>query len=32
VLFAEVNHVTLVSLAHGLLTLQRLDPEADAPA
>ena len=26
------HHVTLVSLAHGFLTLQRLDPKADAPA
>lgn len=26
------HHVTLVSLAHGFLTLQRLDPNADAPA
>jgi len=26
------HHVTLVSLAHGFLTLQRTDPKADAPA
>jgi SRSO17 transposase len=26
------HHVTLVSLAHGFLTLQRLNPKADAPA
>jgi len=26
------HHVTLVSVAHGFLTLQRLDPKADAPA
>jgi SRSO17 transposase len=26
------HHVTLVSLAHGFLTCQRLDPKADAPA
>ncbi|MBM3148154.1 MAG: transposase [Actinobacteria bacterium] len=26
------HHVTLVSLAHGFLTLQRLSPKADAPA
>src|SRR5450830_312459 len=26
------HHVTLVSLAHGFLTLQRRDPKADAPA
>jgi len=26
------HHVTLVSLAHGFLTVQRLDPKADAPA
>jgi len=26
------HHVTLVSLAHAFLTLQRLDPKADAPA
>jgi SRSO17 transposase len=26
------HHVTLVSCAHGFLTLQRLDPKADAPA
>jgi SRSO17 transposase len=25
------HHVTLVSLAHGFLTVQRLDPKADAP-
>lgn len=26
------HHVTLAGLAHGFFTLQRLDPEADAPA
>ena len=26
------HHVTLVSLAHAFLTLERLDPKADAPA
>ena len=26
------HHVTLVSVAHAFLTLQRLDPKADAPA
>jgi SRSO17 transposase len=26
------HHVTLVSLAHGFLTLERLNPKADAPA
>jgi SRSO17 transposase len=26
------HHVTLVSAAHGFLTLQRLDPKAPAPA
>ena len=26
------HHVTLVSLAHGFLTLQRTDPKAHAPA
>lgn len=26
------HHVTLVSVAHGFLTLQRLDPKAHAPA
>ena len=26
------HHVTLVSMAHAFLTLQRLDPKADAPA
>ena len=25
------HHVTLVCLAHGFLTLQRLDPKVDAP-
>ena len=26
------HHVTLVSIAHAFLTLERLDPKADAPA
>jgi SRSO17 transposase len=26
------HHVTLVSVAHGFITLERLDPKADAPA
>ena len=26
------HHVTLVSVAHAFLTLERLDPKADAPA